>query len=177
MPETREPLDWQDEDEDLVVGSTDGPPEGSHIATLLGTQRATSIDPVKKTPRELRRWELMLDVEGEEVPFAGVTSTKLSKKSNGRKWLEAFLGRPAGLGEVISLDDLVGKKAWVDLEFDSETEYMKVRGVRPLRATRPTLKEKVAAKTTEIKKHQVAVEDDEPDDDADDDAAEDVVEE
>ena len=52
----------------------------------------------------------LLDEEHQGMTLSGMASQKLTPKAKLRGWVEGFLGRALESGEVVNLDDFIGRK-------------------------------------------------------------------
>jgi len=91
------------------------------------------------------RWSFRVVLEEDEiVEVSGLTTTKFSTMSKAYKWFSALAGREPEIGEEVDLDELVGKKALIEIKNVQRGEFKisNVTDVKPLPKSLPKKRKK-----------------------------------
>jgi len=81
------------------------------------------------------RWSFRVVLEEDEiVEVNGLTTTKFSTRSKAYRWFSALANREPGVGEEVDLEELVGKKALIEVKNVQRGEFKisNVADVKPL---------------------------------------------
>jgi hypothetical protein len=112
-------------------------PAGAYVATLM------KVESITTRFGEALKWHWLIArpaPDGGDFPLSGITSTFLSKNSNGNKIVKALRGSTLAPGEKLRVEQIEGRTALLLVVVDQESGYNKIREVsadRSERTTRP----------------------------------------